>query len=356
MREIKIYNKLVRDRIPETISAAGKICTTEVLSDEDYLRMLDAKLDEELAEYHKDRNIEELADLLEVLRATAIARGYTLDDLERVRAEKAEKRGGFEKKILLKEVREPCDYTFLLKMRDYLARNGMLYSTTFPELMKDRASGKIFSLNDHLRALIYSQLSANTRWSRIAPHLQEIDRLFSDYAAESLLAHDAAYYISGIRALKCGSRCTGSQMKSLHANIGIMQKIESEYGSMDAFVTSDKPEAIAKDISAGTHKLLYIGPALAWEYLRNVGIDGVKPDVHVCRFLGANRVGLSDSPITPADEAVRIVRDISETLGLPMVEVDSIIWSYCASGYGEICTATPKCGRCVICESCKKVR
>ena len=106
MREIKIYNKLVRDRIPEIISAAGKICTTEVLSDEDYLRMLDAKLDEELAEYHKDRNIEELADLLEVLRATAVAHGYTLEELERVRAEKAEKRGGFEKRILLKDVGE----------------------------------------------------------------------------------------------------------------------------------------------------------------------------------------------------------------------------------------------------------
>ena len=100
------YNKLVRDRIPEIIADDGKTCTTEILSGEDYLRMLDAKLDEELAEYHKDQNIEELADLLEALRAAAVARGYTLDELERVRAEKAAKRGGFEKKILLKEVIE----------------------------------------------------------------------------------------------------------------------------------------------------------------------------------------------------------------------------------------------------------
>lgn len=68
--------------------------------------MIDAKLDEELAEYHKDQNIEELADLLEVIRAAVIARGYTIEDLERVRAEKAAKRGGFEKRILLKEVYE----------------------------------------------------------------------------------------------------------------------------------------------------------------------------------------------------------------------------------------------------------
>ena len=103
---IKTYNKLVRDRIPEIIEASGKTCETEILSDDGYLRMVDAKLDEELAEYHKDQNIEELADLMEVIHAAAIARGYTLEELERVRAEKAEKRGGFGKKILLKEVVE----------------------------------------------------------------------------------------------------------------------------------------------------------------------------------------------------------------------------------------------------------
>ena len=100
------YHKLVRDRIPEIIESSGKTCTVEILSDEDYLRMVDAKLDEELAEYHKDQNIEELADLLEVIRAAAIARGYTLEELEAVRVKKAEKRGGFSKKILLKTVIE----------------------------------------------------------------------------------------------------------------------------------------------------------------------------------------------------------------------------------------------------------
>ena len=99
------YHKLVRDRIPEIIEASGATCVTEILSDADYLKMLDTKLDEELAEYHQDQNIEELADLLEVIYACAAARGYTREELEKVRAEKAVTRGGFEKKILLLETK-----------------------------------------------------------------------------------------------------------------------------------------------------------------------------------------------------------------------------------------------------------
>ena len=56
--------------------------------------------------YHSDQTIEELADLLEVIYAAAMARGYTLEQLESVRAAKAEKRGAFANKILLKEVIE----------------------------------------------------------------------------------------------------------------------------------------------------------------------------------------------------------------------------------------------------------
>ena len=102
----KTYNKLVRDRIPSIIRATGATCRVEILSDSDYLRYLDAKLDEELAEYHKDQNLEELADLLEVIYACAVARGYTLEELEKLRAAKADKRGGFSEKILLQTVTE----------------------------------------------------------------------------------------------------------------------------------------------------------------------------------------------------------------------------------------------------------
>ena len=100
------YNKLVRDRIPEIIEASGKHCEIRILDDEEYLCMIDAKLDEELAEYHKDQNLEELADLLEVIYAAVEARGYSIEQLEEVRAVKAKKRGVFRKRLLLLEVEE----------------------------------------------------------------------------------------------------------------------------------------------------------------------------------------------------------------------------------------------------------
>ena len=98
------YHKLVRDRIPEIIEADGKSCICETLADKDYISLLDRKLNEELAEYQESKSLEELADLLEVMQAVVKARGWTLEELEKVRADKAARRGGFEKKILLKEV------------------------------------------------------------------------------------------------------------------------------------------------------------------------------------------------------------------------------------------------------------
>ena len=105
MSAISFY-KLVRDRIPEIIEADGKTCVCKILSDEDSISLLGQKLNEELAEYQESKSLEELADLLEVMQAVVKARGWTLKELEQVRADKAAKRGGFERKILLKEVRE----------------------------------------------------------------------------------------------------------------------------------------------------------------------------------------------------------------------------------------------------------
>lgn len=99
-----IYNKLVRDKIPKIIENSGKIAHTHILSEDEYISELDKKLGEEFAEYQADKSLEELADMLEVMYAIAAARGHSVEELEAVRREKAEKRGAFEKRIFLEGV------------------------------------------------------------------------------------------------------------------------------------------------------------------------------------------------------------------------------------------------------------
>jgi predicted house-cleaning noncanonical NTP pyrophosphatase (MazG superfamily) len=100
----KVYNKLVRDKIPEIIQADGKKLKSRVLNDEEHLEALLKKLEEEVAELAEARNIEEMADVHEVLRALAEALQIHPDELEKVRAAKAAKCGGFQQRIFLEEV------------------------------------------------------------------------------------------------------------------------------------------------------------------------------------------------------------------------------------------------------------
>lgn len=105
-----IYNKLVRDRIPEIIKQQGKTFTTRILENEEYLKELRTKLVEETNEYleadSKTESVEELADIMELLHALAEFHDNTIEKLEQIRVEKAEKRGSFKERIYLMEVEE----------------------------------------------------------------------------------------------------------------------------------------------------------------------------------------------------------------------------------------------------------
>ena len=103
---MKIYNKLVRDNIPDIISSQGKACNFRMLTDAECLDALNTKLDEELAEYHESGSVEELADLLEVIYAIADADGYSPSKLNKIRQDKASERGRFNKKIMLLSVED----------------------------------------------------------------------------------------------------------------------------------------------------------------------------------------------------------------------------------------------------------
>lgn len=99
-----IYNKLVRDKIPEIIKKNGEKPKTRILEDIEYKKRLDEKLQEEVAEYLKDDNVEEIADIYEVITAILKYKGVTFEEFEKVALEKRVKKGGFEQKIFLEDV------------------------------------------------------------------------------------------------------------------------------------------------------------------------------------------------------------------------------------------------------------
>ncbi|NMB07657.1 MAG: nucleoside triphosphate pyrophosphohydrolase [Tissierellia bacterium] len=100
------YNKLVRDNIPNIIERDGKKVKIAKLDDEEYIKALNLKLDEELEEYIETNNIEELVDMVEVIYGILDYYGVSIEEFEKIRNEKARKRGAFKEKILLIEVIE----------------------------------------------------------------------------------------------------------------------------------------------------------------------------------------------------------------------------------------------------------
>ncbi len=103
----QIYEKLVRDKILDIIRTSGKTPVCEVLNEREYALALDAKLDEEIAEYRHSGDIEELVDVMEVVLAIARARGISQDELEAMRKVKADSRGAFADRVFLMYVDEP---------------------------------------------------------------------------------------------------------------------------------------------------------------------------------------------------------------------------------------------------------
>ena len=103
-----VHNKLVRDKIPEVIEKSGKQYRIRTLNDHEYIIELKKKLGEEVEEYLNAKDdaeaVEELADVLELIHALAKIHSSNIDQVETIRMEKVNKRGGFQDKVFLIDV------------------------------------------------------------------------------------------------------------------------------------------------------------------------------------------------------------------------------------------------------------
>lgn len=97
------YNKLVRDKIPTIIKKKGGVPVTHIANDREYWQKLKEKFHEEVQEFLKDGSAEELADVLEVIDAVCAYRKFNKRKLETLKIKKRKERGGFTKRIILKE-------------------------------------------------------------------------------------------------------------------------------------------------------------------------------------------------------------------------------------------------------------
>lgn len=101
---IKVYGKLIRDRIPEIIAKDGKSCKTRVLSLEEYKTALRNKLSEEMEEYQEAYDIHELADVQEIIDALVVAEGLTEEQFHAIQKAKRDSNGAFNKRLYLESV------------------------------------------------------------------------------------------------------------------------------------------------------------------------------------------------------------------------------------------------------------
>jgi hypothetical protein len=234
-----------------------------------------------------------------------------------------------------------------------LSQNGYdIQEISTVTALNKRKNGETFSLEDHISGMVYALLSNQRPWKQIEDNKDNINEIFHNFNPDYLETIDPSILIGKIREIKCGNRSINSQMNALKYNINQFKRIVAIYGSMDNYVTSNNSLIIAKDLSSGEYKLKQMGIALIIEYLKNVGIDAFKPDLHAKRLFGKERLGFSEKTFASENEILEIIKQISNETNMSMIEIDSIIWQFCASNYGQICCAKPKCEKCLVKTKC----
>lgn len=257
-------------------------------------------------------------------------------------------------------------------MGEYLRgklRETQLWENTyiFKQIDK-RNKGGTFTINDHIRAMVYSMLSSGASWKRLEKdtdletgRILPIDEIFYQYEPKALLNSAPEKLYESVKELHYTTPYTQQQIRALiDVNIKSFQLLEEQHGSIDNFYRkiieidgSMKTLVLLLSSPDSPFKMAQMGAPLTAEYLRNVGFNIAKPDRHVCRILGSDILGCSDKKDVPIYEAFDIVANIAAKMNRSTAEIDYILWSYCASGYGEICTKdNPKCGLCVVKNCC----
>ncbi|MBK9386618.1 MAG: hypothetical protein IPN34_17535 [Planctomycetes bacterium] len=216
-----------------------------------------------------------------------------------------------------------------------------------------REQGQLFPLRDHLRGMILAMLSANRPWKPIANNMARLAEIFGGFKPSFLENTPAESLEASVKAIGCGNRRVSFQMRAIQPNIATFRRLDSDAGTIDAFVADQPIETVVRELGAGRYKLRELGPTLVLEYLKNVGIRANKPDVHVLRICGPSRLGILSADASPLT-AFHEFRAFANAAGMHEVELDNQIWLLGAEEYASICGATPKCAACALRSVCRQ--
>ncbi len=221
----------------------------------------------------------------------------------------------------------------------------------FSKIIEEANEGKTHSLKEHTKCMILAMLTSNRNNSKLEAHLDELDEVFFHYDPIAIRDADPKKLKEAVCSIRCGNRSIEKQMKALNHNISFLQELNNKHGSLDAFYRSVSKYELVKKLSAN---LIQMGKPLVSEYLPRVGIDLPKPDVHLRRILGSERLGFSDRPKATINECYEIISEFSKDTSEYEKYIDYLIWTYCAEGEKNICGENPHCDICVIKQFCNK--
>ena len=220
------------------------------------------------------------------------------------------------------------EYVKIIKALE-LQHNNPQTKKGIDKTMADSDNGKIRSISEHVACMILAMLTANRPYEPIKQHLSQLENIFMNYDADKLMNADPEQLIKSVKSIRCGNMRIKFQMYALKHNISYLRQMQQEHGSIDAYYHSMTKYDLVKTLD---NNLKEMSATLISEYLPSVGIDLPKPDRHIQRILGSERLGFSSRKMASIQECYEVIHDFAVATSEHERYIDVILWSYCAEG------------------------
>jgi hypothetical protein len=242
---------------------------------------------------------------------------------------------------LIKESMNKVNYDYTKDVND------LVYSVNL------RKKGKKYTFEEHLKALIITQLS-NHRWgdNNIRENIDTIDNIFHNYNKNYLKLVNPSILVNELKKIHCTNPMINNQMKALSKNIMVLEKIEKDYGSLDNFVNTQSPNDIANMLNDGRYKMIQVGRAFTYDYLKKVGINTCKNSIQLKRLFGSHRLGIVENKNATEQQVLNIIKKIAKINNCEEIVVESILTQFCLLRSANICGECPNCEKCKIRNYC----